>query len=212
MEKNLFKAVKRSKDKSAKVLRREGHLPAVLYGKHFPSTAILLNDHQANLVIPRLSSSTIVEIELDGEKHAALIRERQKDYLRNRLIHVDFQAVSMTEKIRAMVAINLEGVAPAVKDFNGVVVHNLTEVEVEATPRSLPEHFLVDISVLTDIGSSIHVKNLNVDPSVTILHDLEDTIVVVSATREEVVEEEVEEVAEPEVIERGKKDDEEGEE
>ncbi len=212
MDRHVFKAQKRGSNKSAKALRREGHLPAVLYGKHYPSTAIMLDAHSANLVIPHLSSSTIVEIDVDGEKQAALIREKQKDYLRNRLIHVDFQAVSMTEKIRAMVSIAFEGIAPAIKDFNAVIVHNITDIEVEATPRDLPERIEVDLSVLKEIGDAIHIKDLPISSGVTVLHDMEDVVAVATATREEEVEEPVsDEAAEPEVIERGRKEEEEAE-
>ena len=210
MEKTVFKAKRKPAGKTPKAIRREGLLPAVLYGRHYPSTAIVLNAHEASLVIPRLSSSAIVNIDLEGEISAALIREKQKDYVRNALIHVDFQVVSMTEKLRTTVSLELTGTAPAVKDFNGVVVQNISDIEVECLPAFLPERILVDITGLAQIGSSLHVRDLVVAKEVEILHDMDDVVVVVSATKEE-VEEVVEgvEVAEPEVIERGKKEEEE---
>lgn len=209
MEKIVLKAKHRPTGKTAKAIRREGLLPAVMYGRHYPSTAIVLDAHEASLVIPRLSSSAIVSIELDGETQAALIREKQKDYVRNALIHVDFQVVSMTEKLRTWVRIDLVGVAPAVKDFNGVVVNNMSEVEVESLPQYLPEHIVVDISGLTQIGAAVHVRDLQVPKEVVLHHDPDEVVVVISATKEEAEAPITSELMEPEVIERGKKEEEE---
>jgi large subunit ribosomal protein L25 len=208
MKKIVLKASLRTKQQSAKTLRREGVLPAVIYGHHFNSTPISLDAHDANLALTGLSASTIVTLDLDGETHAALVREKQKDYIRNELLHVDFLAISMTEKLRARVGLHMEGVSPAVKDFSGVVVSNLNEVEVESLPQYLPEHITVDISALKEIGDAIHVRDLVVAPEVDILADPEEVVVAVSAIREEPeeTEETTEETAEPEVIERGKKE------
>jgi large subunit ribosomal protein L25 len=182
-----------------------------MYGRHFASTPISLDAHDASLKLARLSSSTIINIDLDGETHAALVREKQRDYVKNQLIHVDFQVVSLTEKIRTTVSIHLEGVSPAVKDFNGVVVTNLDEVEVESLPQYLPERITVDISGLARIGDAIHVRDLTVASEVTILEDMDEIVVVISATKEEEIEEApvTTELVEPEVIERGKKEEEE---
>jgi large subunit ribosomal protein L25 len=210
MEKIVLKAKHRPVGKTAKAIRREGLLPAVMYGRHYPSTAIVLNAHESSLVIPRLSSSAIVTIDLEGETQSALIREKQKDFIRNSLIHIDFQVVSMTEKLRTTVRLDFAGLAPAIKDFNGVVVHSMSEIEVECFPQDLPERITVDISGLDQIGSAIHVRDLVVAKEVAILEDLDEVVVVISATKEE-PEPEAEvtpEVIEPEVIERGKKEEE----
>jgi len=151
---------------------------------------------------------------IDGKEHAALVREKQRDYIRNQFIHVDFQAVSQTEKIRTKVGIVISGVAPAVKDFNGVVVEGLDSIEVEALPKDLPERFVVEISSLANIGDAIHVSNISIPEAVTVLTPADEMVVLITAPAAEEVEEapavEVE-GAEPEVIEKGKKE-EEGEE
>lgn len=211
MEKIVLKASHRPAGKTAGAIRREGLLPAVMYGRHYPSTPIVLNAHEAALTIPKLSSSAIVNIELDGSTQSALIREKQRDYVRNAFLHIDFQVVSLTEKIRTTVGIEFVGISPAVKDFNGVVVHSLTEIEVESLPQYLPERIVVDIADLAKIGDSIHVRDLKVVKEVEILEDMDEVVVVVSATKEEAAPAEAEtaELAEPEVIERGKKPEEE---
>lgn len=209
MEKIVLKAKRRPAGKTAKAIRREGLLPAVMYGRHYPSTAIVLPAHESSLVLPFLSSSAIVTIDLDGDIQAALIREKQKDYIRNALIHVDFQVVSMTEKLRATVRLDFVGTAPAVKDFNGVVVHNMSQVEVESLPQDMPERITVDISGLAQIGDALHVRDLKIAAGVEVLEDADAVVVVVSATKEEVETDLTGELAEPEVIERGKKDEDE---
>jgi large subunit ribosomal protein L25 len=217
MERVILKAVKRTLvGKQVSNLRRQGLLPAVVYGYKVDATPIQLDAHDANLIIPKLSSSSVVTIDLDGKKIPALVRERQKDYIKGILTHLDFQAVSMTEKIRAKVIIVLHGVAPAVKEYNAVVVTNLNEVEVEALPNDLPERIDLDISILTDIGSGIYVRDLDLPAEVEVLADPDEAIVIATSTVEEVFEEETaeegeEEGAEPELIDK-KKDDEEAEE
>jgi len=159
-----------------------------------------------------VTSSSIVNIDLDGETHASLVREKQRDFIRGTLKHVDFQVVSQTEKLRADVAIELIGLSPAVKDFSGLVVTGLEKLEVECLPKYLPEKIVVDISILTKIGDAIHVRDIVLDKNVTI-HNTEDDMIAhitLPKVEEEAV---VEGVAaeEPEVIEKGKKPEEEAE-
>jgi large subunit ribosomal protein L25 len=208
MEKVVLPAIRRTvTGKKVGALRREGKLPAVLYGHKFDATPILLDLHQTMLKLTGLTSSSLVTIELDGKQHAALVREKQKNYITNTLLHVDFQVVSLSEKIRAKVLIELVGVSPAVKDFNGVVVSGVTEIEVESLPQDLPERIEVDISSLTAIGSGIHVRDIQISDKVEILDDSDEMIVIITgAEQEEEVEETEAGEAEPEVIERGKKE------
>jgi large subunit ribosomal protein L25 len=214
MKNIVLKATRRPATKeTAKSLRRQGYLPAVMYGHNFEPVSILLDAHAANLALSGLSASAIVNIDLEGTESATLIREKQKDYLRNRLLHVDFQVVSLTEKIRAAVNIELQGTSPAVKEFEAVIVSNLSTVSMEALPRDLPQTLMVDISGLAAIGDSIHVRDLVAPSGVTILTDPDEIVVVATgaAIEEEEPVAEVEET-EPEVIERGKKDEDEEEE
>lgn len=213
MEKTVINATRRPvTGKKVGALRREGKLPAVLYGYKVDATPILLDHREASRILAPLSKSHVVTILLDGKEHSALVREKQKDFIRNSLLHVDFQVVSMTEKIRTKVSVILEGVSPAVKDFNGVVVSNLSEVDVEALPGDLPESLVVDIATLTQIGDALYVRDLPVPAGVEILTPEEELVVNITgvAAEEEVVEE-VTEGTEPEVIEKGKKEEEEEE-
>ena len=214
MEKAVLNATLRTvKGKKVGALRREGKLPAVLYGHHFEATPITLDLREASRVMHGLTASSLVYINLEGKEHAALVREKQRDYLRNVIKHVDFQIVSLTEKIRAKVAIVLVGVSPAVKDYNGVIISEMDSIEVEALPQDLPEKITLDISQLKKIGDHFTIKDIVISDKVHIHADKDEVVVIVTATKEEeVVTAEGESVAaEPEVIEKGKKE-EEGEE
>lgn len=220
MEKVVIKATKRDVvGKQVKAMRREGKLPAVIYGRHNEPIIISLDAHTASLALGRLSSSSLVTIDVDGTEYATLVREKQRDYIKNRLLHVDFLAVSLDEAITATVSLHFIGVSIAVKDYNAVLVHNLEELEVECLPGDLPERIDVDISVLSKIGDGIRVRDVVVSDKVRIL-DNPDTMVAVATAPK--VEEEAEAVpaaegvvpteAEPELsVERGKKEEEEEE-
>lgn len=210
MEKFEINAEKRTvTGKKVSVLRREGKLPGVIYGHKVDQVAILMDLKEATKVLNKVTSSTIISINLEGKQLSALVRERQKNYMKNLFIHVDFQAVSLTEKIRTHVNVEFSGIAPAVKDFSGVVVEGLSSVEVEALPTDLPERFVIDISVLKNIGDAIYVKDIQIPQGVEIHTPTEEMVVLITPPAGEEVEEPLAEgAAEPEVIEKGKKEEE----
>ncbi|MFZ5452362.1 MAG: 50S ribosomal protein L25 [Thermodesulfobacteriota bacterium] len=201
MEKIVIKASKREvTGKKVGALRRAGQLPAVLYGHNIETTPIMLDARTGTQMLAQLTSSSLVTIDLEGKEFLTLVREKQRDYLKNCLLHVDFNVVSLTEKMHVKVGIELTGVAPAVKDFNAVVTPVLSEVEVECLPQNLPERFQVDLSSLAAIGDRICVQDIALSDQVKILADPEEIIAVASAPTKEVAAEEVpaEEEAAPE--------------
>ena len=209
MERVVIKATKRDvTGKKVSQLRREGKMPGVVYGLHIEPIAIVMDAREVTRAMVGLTPSSIVTIDIDGEDHAALIRERQRDYLRNKFIHIDFQAVSRTEKIRARIETVLEGTAPAVKNYNGIVLHEKEYIEVEALPEHLPERFIVDISNLNRIGDMIRISDMSIADDVTVFDDVNDVIVSISGVKEEVEEEPAAGADEPEVVEKGKKEEE----
>ncbi len=212
MEKVVLHATKRKvTGKQVNALRRSGQLPGVIYGHNVDSTAISMDLHDATQLLNTLTGSSLVTIELEGKEHAALVREKQRDYIKGTLKHVDFQVVSLTEKIRTDVGIELVGSSPAVKDFNGVVVTSLDHLEVECLPQYLPERILVDIGKLAKIGDGIFVRDIQVPDQVEILDDPDEMLVIVTAqiAEEEVVAPVEAVTEEPELIEKGKKEEEE---
>lgn len=190
MEKVVLQATKRNVlGKQVGALRRAGKLPAVLYGRHTETTPILLDAHETKLKLARSTSSSLVIISLDGTEYPTLVREKQRHPLKRQLMHLDFQALSLTEKTHASVGIELHGTSPAVKTYGATIVHGVTELEVECLPQDLPERVVVDISGLAEPGDSIHIRDLKLPGQVEILSDLDEVIVTVMAARaEEVVE------------------------
>ncbi|MCK5313548.1 MAG: 50S ribosomal protein L25 [Anaerolineales bacterium] len=217
MEEVVIQAKKRDViGKQVKVLRQQGYLPGVLYGRNVDSIPVSLDYRTISKTMPYITSSQLLVIDLEGEKHYALVQDKQLDPVQSTLLHVDFLVVSMTEKLHANVTIELIGEATAVKELSGVLVSGQETIEVECLPKYLPERISVDISVLKEIGDSLYVKDIDLPPEIDVLTDQEEMVVTVTyqvAEVEEEVEELVEELEEePEVIERGKKEDESPEE
>ena len=220
MEKVVLKATPRTQTgRHVRALRRTGQLPGVLYGHNVEPTNISMDAREAGRLLARTSSSSLVTIELNGKQYPSLVREKQQNHIRRVLIHVDFQVVSLTEKIRANVGIVLSGDSPAVKDFNAMLINGLSELEVEALPQDLPERIVVDIAALIKIGDGIHVRDVVLSDKVLVMNAPDEMIVLATAPAKEEVEEvvtpevtEVEGEGEPEVVEKGKKEEEGGEE
>lgn len=220
MDKVVLKATRRAiTGKQVSALRRAGQLPAVIYGRHTEPISIALDAHGAGLALGRVGSSSLISVEVDGKEYPALVRERQRDFIRGTLKHVDFLAVSLTESLRAEVRIELAGVSPAAKDLNAVLVTGLHSVSVECLPTDLPDRIVVDISGLREVGDGIHVRDLEVSEKVRILDDPDEMVVVATYAKQEVVEAVAQplegvvapeaEAEEPELsVERGKKEDE----
>ncbi|MEW5868294.1 MAG: 50S ribosomal protein L25 [Chloroflexota bacterium] len=210
MEEIVLKAEPRTViGKQVKALRREGKLPAVIYGHGFAPMVIVLDYRTATRSLMSVSSSHLIAVEVEGQPHNVLVRERQFHPVSGAMLHVDFQEVSMTERLRTSVSLVLEGDAPAVKNYNGVIVTGQEEVEVECLPRDLPERIEVDLSVLKEIGDAIYVRDLVIAPEVEVLTDGDEMIILVTAPAAEPKVEGEEAIAaeeEPEVIERGKRE------
>ncbi len=213
MERPVIHAIRRTvTGKQVGALRREGKLPAVLYGHHIESTPITLDLRQATRSMSGLTGSSLITIDLDGVNHAVLLREVQRDFIRGTLLHVDFQVVSLTEKIKAMVPVVLEGVAPSVRNQGAAIVHNLNVIEVEALPQNLIDRFTVSISPLAAVGDAIYVRDLPALEGIEILTDPDEVVVIATAAVAEEPEEGEEGTGEePEVIEKGKREEEEEE-
>jgi len=211
MEKIVIDAqVRTQTGKKVKFLRKEGFIPAVIYGREIDTLPISLKKRETTLLFNKISGSTILTIIVDGKEHATLVREVQRDYIKNELLHVDFQAVSLKEKLRTHVSLTLVGKAPVLENFEALIVSGIDQIEVECLPQDLVDTIEVDISSLAEIGDAIYVKDLPKLSNVEVLTDMEELVAVANAVKEE-VEPEVEEAAaaegagaEPEVIEKGK--------
>lgn len=199
--------------KQVGALRRSGQMPGILYGRGIESTAIEMEAQAATRVLEQASASTLLTLELDGQTHKVLVREVQRHPLRRSLEHVDLMKVALDVAIRTTVPLELTGEAGAVKTFGGVLVTGVSEIEVEALPQDLPSHITVDLEPLATMEARITVGDLFLGKGVKVLTDPQAVVARVIYQVEEKLEEEVAPTvavaAEPEIIGRGKKEEEE---
>jgi len=186
MEKILLKATKRTvTGKQVKALRRAGELPAVIYGRHVEPVSISLDAHSTELVFAKLTSSTLVTIDVEGQEFAALVREKQRNFIKGNLTHIDFLALDLTEMIRTKVRLTFTGVSSAVKDYSAVLVHRMEAFEVECLPVDLPERINVDISSIKEIGNSVRVRDIPMPQNVEVMEDEDDIVIIATLAKEE---------------------------
>jgi len=175
--------------KKVNSLRRENLIPAELYGHGLENIHLSVPAKEFSKLFKEAGESTIINLNLENKKLPVLIHEVSVDPLSDKIIHIDFYQVKMDEKIITSVPLEFIGEAPAVKEKEGILIKAVQEIEVEALPSDLPHNIEVDISQLSDIGMSIHVKDLKIDKKVKVLADLETVVATVTEpAKEEVVE------------------------
>ena len=192
MERIELKVEKRTiLGKKVKRLRRQGLIPAIIYGHKTEPIPVQIEERELTRVLAQAGPNRLITLRLDGRPRLALAREIQRDVITDKLLHVDFYTVVMTEKLSAEVPLILVGESPAVERREGVLQHGIDTVEVECLPGDLIHSIEVDLSELKELGQAIYVKDLKVPPSVEILTDGEEMVVKVVPIVEEVEEEEV---------------------
>jgi len=196
---------------AVKRLRKEGWIPAILYGHGEETFPIAVEESSLHLV----HESSILSMEMDGGSHRkTLVKEIQRDFITDEVLHLDFQLIHEHEKITVEVPIILEGHAVGVKDEGGTLEHFLRIVQIHCLPAEIPQEFRLDVSSLK-IGDAYHVRDLAMQkPNLDIEEDPEQTILTITPPKVEAVapvEEEGKEIEEkePEVI--GKEEEEEKE-
>lgn len=198
---------------AARALRRKNIIPGVLYRGgdslpiKFPTSELL------QFITITAGEQVIANLQFpDGSSKLALMKDYQLDPVKGGLMHTDFFEVSLTEEIRVTVHTSIVGESIGVKRDGGIMQYLLREIEVECLPDKLPGHIQIDVSGL-EIGQSINVRDLKLAEGVTVLNDPDEVIVnVVAPEVEEVAPVEVAaapEITEPEVIKKGKKEEEE---
>lgn len=218
MQKIILKAEKREiSGRKVKSLRRQGILPAVIYGHDFESVLIQVPVKDFEKTYAEAGESTVVYLDVDGKDYPTIIQDVAQDSVKDSFLHADFYKVRLDEKIKAKIQLAFISESPAVKELGGILVKNISEIEVEGLPQDLPHEFEVDLSKLTEIGSQVLVKDLSVSLKLKV-HADQDTIV--ALIQEPISEEEFKAQMETptttpeevEVIKKEKKEEEAGEE
>lgn len=204
----------------AKAMRNQGALPAVVYGEKASPVTCSVDQKAFVTILHEHGRNAIVDLTMeDGEGHATLIKEIQRHPVSGHIFHVDFHRISLTQKIVVAVPVEVVGTAAGVRNDGGILEHLLHDVDVECLPTAIPERIAYDVSALS-IHDIVHASDLVVGDDVRIVTEADRPVIMVvpptvrrdeDEEAEEAEEAAEEELQEPEVIERGKRDEEEDE-
>lgn len=212
---NLKAKIRENEDKTtrkkAKVLRKKGFLPAVIYGPKLKAIPLEVELKEFEKVYQEAGESSLINLQLPEIKkeYPVLIHEIQKNPLLDRPIHIDFYQASLTEEVEAKVPLIFEGTPPAIKELGGTLVKNFSELEIKALPQNLPKEIKIEIKSLKTFEDKILIKDLKIAKEIKILKEADEIVAWVAPP--EKVEEELEKppeekVEEVEVIEKEKKE------
>lgn len=187
MEKIELKAKKRDVfGKKTNQGRKDGLIPAVVYGRGIESSSLWVNMLEFKRLLKKSGESTMISLEIDGKNDRnVIIYEIQRDPVTDNIIHIDFFQVKMDEEIETEVQLEFIGESLAVRDLGGVLVKNMDEVEVKCLPGDLPSRIDVDVSVLNTFEDRICVKDLKISAKVKIDLEPETVVALVSPPRSE---------------------------
>jgi large subunit ribosomal protein L25 len=168
--------------KKNRFLRRRGITPAHLFGHDLESMPLQCDTVELKKIIAHAGTTRLVSLRIDGEKGPknVFVREIQRDTLGKNLLHVDFYQVRKGEKMTMDVPIVLVGEAPAMKGKGRLLSRGITILNIECLPEKVPPQIEVDISKLTELEQTIHVKDIVLDPYITIHADPEQLVVKVT--------------------------------
>lgn len=178
MKKHTLKATKRTiVGKKSASLRKAGKIPATVYGKGVDAVSIELLKEKTLPVLHEAGETGLIELSVDESVRPVLVKQVSRHPVTGDIVHIEFQQVNLKEKIKANVPVVLTGESQAVKENLGTLLHLVDEIEVEALPTDLPEHFEIDITPLAAVNDQIIVENLSIPEKVTLLTD-KDIIIV----------------------------------
>lgn len=162
--------------RKVKKLRAAGIVPATVYGKKTASQTIEIDNKTFLSVYQKAGDTQLVDLKIDGKKLPVLIHQIQSHPISRAILHVDFLAVDLKQKVKVHVTIVAVGVSPAAKDKLGALLNPVQELEIECLPSDIPAHIEVDISALSKIDDAIKVSDLKVADNVTVLTDKNLTV------------------------------------
>lgn len=157
--------------KKVKKLRKEGLLPANVYGKGVKSLSVQVADKEFEKTFKEAGETSLVELQVDGQVRPVLIHNVQYDPLSHKVLHADFYQVNLKEKVKTMVPLEFVGTPAAVTNKVGILLTPLAEIEVEALPADLPENIEVNVESLANIDEQITVGDIKTPAGVTVLSD-----------------------------------------
>ncbi len=172
----------------SKDLRLQNLLPAEFYGKGVKNVSLQLAYGVFRRLFKTAGKNTVIELNVDGKaKHNVLVHDIQRDPISDKLIHVDFINVRMDQVIHAKIPLKFVGLAPAVKEFGGILTYNLDEIGVKCLPKDLIHSIEVSVDSIVDLHSYVRVKDLIVPEGITVVNPPDEVVVTAVLPKEEVV-------------------------
>lgn len=191
------------------MVRKEGNIPAVVYGRTCENTPIAVSQSDFTHVYKEAGESTVVTLATDeGKKVSVLVHEVVADPVSGEPMHVDFYAVEADKEVEVNVPLTFEGVAPAEKNLGGVVVKVMHEVTVKGLPKDLPHEVTVDLGLLETLESHITLSQLPLPTGVAAVGEDDDVVASISTATEEEDETATFDASAVEVEKKGKKEEE----
>jgi large subunit ribosomal protein L25 len=169
--------------KRVKRLRREGIIPANLYGRKLESQALELDAAELRRLLLSNARTRVIRLSLDGKEEPALLRHIARRPSTGHVQHLDFVRVELTETVRARVALRLTGEAPAVRVLGGTLLHMADTLEIECMAQDLPEALEADVGVLDQLDSTLHARDVPLPRGVTLLADPDEPVAKIEAPR-----------------------------
>ena len=194
MSKQLTINAKSREKKTPNKLRSEGFVPATVYGHGFESNSIQVNAKEFSKV-PHRAYSHINELNIDGEKFPILIRNVQRDPVRDTYLNIEFYKIRSDEKITVKVSLNYTGHSSAVV-AGGILIVSHSEIEIQCLPKDIPDAIDANLDQILEIGQAIHARDLKVPDTINILARGEEVIAKVEIAKTHEIEEAAPVVAE----------------
>lgn len=177
--------------KKVRSLRRQGIIPAHVYGADIEPATLQVDERTLNRLLPTVGSNIPVSVEYEGQdtENICFVREVQRHPVSDVVIHVDFMRVDVTRAVSAEVPLTLIGTSAAVSQMAGTLLQSVQSLLIAALPMDMPAEILVDISVLSALDSTLSVSEITVPGDVTVLNDPDDTVIRVAPPRLETLDE-----------------------
>ena len=162
-----------------KSLRSQGFIPANVFGKDLKSLSLQIKTIEFTKLYKEVGESTLIYLSVEGEKEnrPVMVHDVALHPVTDIILHVDFHQVNLKEKTTASVAIKLTGEAPAEKEKQGILVQQLSEIEIEALPADMPESVEISIESLVAEGDTLQVKDIKTSDKLTVKSDPEAIVV-----------------------------------
>ncbi len=186
----LKAAIRSEKNGKAKKIRKNGFVPAVIYGAGAPSQSVKVKETDFKRVFDSAGESHLIDLAIDNKPGVkVIVKDIQKDFLKDNVIHVDFYQVDMKEKITTEIPLNFIGESKAVKELGGTLIKSIDSINVECLPGDLVDKIDVDLSSLNNFHDFIRLNDLKIPRGIELVSHTDEIVVsVAEPVKEEVIE------------------------